>query len=119
MSERSELKQKHEQYEQAKQSYTEGELSDEEFERRIDGLLSENEDFLDYERTSLDQVREAHNSTKSKLSYYSLPILLLAPVVLTAILFNPIVALTTAVPLMLVGGVLWGYLKLRSITSDS
>lgn len=117
MSELTETRQKSEQYENAKEAYLAGDITEEEFEKRVDGFFQEDKDgdFIEYEESATEKVSRTGSSLKQKLAYYSLPICVLAPIVGVILMpgLSPMLAITAGVPLALLGLILWGYLKIK------
>lgn len=111
---------KADEYEELQEQYANDEISEQEFEARIHQLLDNGDEFLDYEESATDTAKDAGRSLKQKLAYYSLPLTVIAafaiPILLPGI--NPMMAIVAAPTILAVAVIVWGYFKLRSMTSD-
>ena len=111
---------KADEYEKLQEQYVNDEISEQEFEARAHQLLENGDEFLDYEETASDKAKDAGRSLKQKLAYYSLPLTIIAAFAIPILLPNvsPMVAIVAAPTILTVAVIVWGYFKLRSITSD-
>jgi len=101
-------------FEKLQEQYANGEISEQEFEKQVGELLESGDEFLDYEETAADTARDTGRSLKKRLSYYSLPLLLLAsilaPIVVPGV--SPMLSIVAAPTLLLVGLTVWIVAKL-------
>lgn len=109
-----------EDYDELQEQYANGEINDREFEQGVENLLDSGDEFLEYEETTSDKAKDAGRSLKQKLAYYSLPLTIIAAFAIPILLPNvsPMVAIVAAPTIFTVAVIVWGYFKLRSITSD-
>lgn len=114
MSEKQKVREKSEAYSEIRNQYIEGEISEQEFEERAENLLEDDTDFMEYDESRADAIRAKSGNLKQKLSYYSLPIFAVAPVVAVVLLpgISPMLAITAAPALIAIGITIWATLKM-------
>lgn len=115
--ERDVVRNKKEKYDNLREQYENDEISESEYDRQVSEMMKSGVDFLDYEETATDSVKDTGRSLKRKLAYYSLPITVLgffAAVILIPGI-NPMMAVVAAPTILTLAVLTWGYFKLRSI----